>query len=209
MNHSHRRFLVTRAGRHNPVVTIREVEPGTNAYEFTRKEAWELARKLGQPVNARNGERRPASRLEFMGLDQMTTDLGTVEVERKAPSLAPVVEVAPVTPAPVRKQSVPEGRYALVTGDGGIRFYKVDCPTTGRWAGYVFVKAMAGGESYPVRDRNFREEILYAIKQDVRGAALLYGREIGSCGICGRTLTDENSRQAGIGPVCAKKMGWS
>lgn len=31
-----------------------------------------------------------------------------------------------------------------------------------------------------------------------------YGREIGRCGICNRTLTDEESRRIGIGPVCRK-----
>ncbi|MES2342166.1 MAG: DUF6011 domain-containing protein [Pseudomonadota bacterium] len=28
---------------------------------------------------------------------------------------------------------------------------------------------------------------------------------MGECGRCGRTLTDEASRAAGIGPVCASK----
>jgi uncharacterized protein DUF6011 len=32
-----------------------------------------------------------------------------------------------------------------------------------------------------------------------------YGQELGECGHCGRTLTDEASRAAGIGPVCASK----
>ena len=30
----------------------------------------------------------------------------------------------------------------------------------------------------------------------------------GSCGHCGRTLTNEESRARGIGPICAGKMGW-
>jgi hypothetical protein len=33
------------------------------------------------------------------------------------------------------------------------------------------------------------------------------GKATGVCGCCGRTLTDEVSINAGIGPVCAKKLG--
>jgi Family of unknown function (DUF6011) len=36
-------------------------------------------------------------------------------------------------------------------------------------------------------------------------ASKRYGRELGNCGRCGRTLTDDASRAAGIGPVCASK----
>ena len=46
------------------------------------------------------------------------------------------------------------------------------------------------------------------LDQGVRECAIAYGRELGVCGVCGRTLTDENSREAGIGPVCAVNMGW-
>jgi hypothetical protein len=31
-----------------------------------------------------------------------------------------------------------------------------------------------------------------------------YGKLIGSCGCCGRSLTDPNSRALGIGPECIK-----
>jgi hypothetical protein len=33
-----------------------------------------------------------------------------------------------------------------------------------------------------------------------------YGKLYGVCCVCGRVLTDENSIQAGIGPVCANKF---
>lgn len=36
-------------------------------------------------------------------------------------------------------------------------------------------------------------------------ATALYGRELAYCGRCGRELTDQASRDAGIGPECAKK----
>jgi len=34
-----------------------------------------------------------------------------------------------------------------------------------------------------------------------------YGQEIGSCGRCNRRLTDDLSRERGIGPECWKAFG--
>ena len=28
------------------------------------------------------------------------------------------------------------------------------------------------------------------------------------CSLCGRTLTNDESRTRGIGPICIEKMGW-
>lgn len=47
---------------------------------------------------------------------------------------------------------------------------------------------------------------LVAMSSDERHEAVAaYGRELGFCGRCGRHLTDEHSRAAGIGPDCASK----
>lgn len=47
---------------------------------------------------------------------------------------------------------------------------------------------------------------IIAMSSDERAeAAVAYGREIGSCGRCGRHLTDKASRDAGLGPDCASK----
>jgi hypothetical protein len=40
----------------------------------------------------------------------------------------------------------------------------------------------------------------------VTEAMALYGQELGYCGRCGRHLTDESSRAAGLGPVCAGEV---
>lgn len=37
--------------------------------------------------------------------------------------------------------------------------------------------------------------------------AKLYGKRTGTCCVCGRTLTDEGSVEAGIGPICADNWG--
>ena len=104
---------------------------------------------------------------------------------------------------------VPEGRYAVTGDDGEMKFYHVDRPTEGRWAGYVFVKVQAGDELHNLRSRATREGVLAKIAADgVQAAMLRYGREIGKCGHCGRTLTNEESRKVGIGPICRAKMGF-
>jgi hypothetical protein len=118
-------------------------------------------------------------------------------------------EVTPVQdarPAIVKAASVPAGRYALDNGNGSVRFFKVDCPTEGRWAGYTFVKWQAGTDEFPVRNRADRDAILARIAVNPEAASRLYGTELGMCGVCGRTLTNDESRAAGIGPVCAAKF---
>lgn len=109
---------------------------------------------------------------------------------------------------------VPEGRYAVevpggedTDGEPVLRFFRVDRPTEGRWAGRTFVKIQAGDDFLPYRGEKTRR-VLDAIAQDPRAAAIRYGHELGVCGRCGRTLTDADSRAAGIGPVCATKAGW-
>ena len=101
---------------------------------------------------------------------------------------------------------VPAGRYAVEI-QGSLGFFVVDRPERGRWVGFVFVRQMASDTEHPVRGAR-RNEALNAIKADPKAAAIRYGRELGVCGCCGRTLTDGASRAAGIGPVCAAKRGW-
>ena len=116
----------------------------------------------------------------------------------------PAVPLAVVTDA----EQLIEGRYA-VEFEGKLRFFKLDMPTSGRWVGYTFVKEQAGDEEWPVRATARRNGVIAAIKeQGVKTSALMYGQKLGHCGICGRTLTDEDSRLRGIGPVCAEKTGW-
>jgi hypothetical protein len=131
-----------------------------------------------------------------------------------APQLVPAraQRVPGVAARPANRELpvVAEGRYALVRD--GVKFYKVDRPQEGKWAGWTFVKAIAGGDGegqeWPVKDWNSKFEILAAIALNPREALERYGREIGSCGHCGRTLTDAESRARGIGPVCAEKLGY-
>lgn len=110
----------------------------------------------------------------------------------------------------VRAEDFPNvfaGRYAVDTADGHLAFYKVSVPNeTSYYHGRVFVDVMASDESYPVRGLAART-VLEKIAVDPIEAAKNYGQEIGSCGKCGKTLTDELSRAFGIGPKCRIKLG--
>lgn len=123
----------------------------------------------------------------------------------------PTTQVSAPVSAPARLPDVREGRYAL-RENGGIRFYRIDKPTEGRWTGYTFVNAIIGGRDdrdhrTAIRDREERARVMNAIAADPKAALTLYGQTIGECGHCGRTLTDAASIAKGIGPVC--EVAWA
>lgn len=102
--------------------------------------------------------------------------------------------------------NIPDGRYAITFNNGVTRFFKVNTPVTGRWAGRTFLEIQAGDDTFPVKDYAKRTAVLANIAADPAKASAHYGHKIGACGVCGRTLTNEESRAVGIGPVCAAKF---
>jgi len=96
------------------------------------------------------------------------------------------------------------GYFALLEADG-VKFYRVRSPLKGKWAGYVFIDAQASDEFWPVRTREMTKFVLEGILADPEAAGLLYATELGRCYRCRRTLTDETSRERGIGPECYRK----
>lgn len=106
---------------------------------------------------------------------------------------------------------VPAGRYAIDTYDGahnGVAFYKIDRPTEGKWAGRVFVKLMISDDEQRIPFAAAKGVLRRIAEVGAEAASARYGHEIGECGMCGRTLTNDESRARGIGPVCAAKAGW-
>lgn len=91
---------------------------------------------------------------------------------------------------------VADGRYAIPKEDGTLMFYSIKQGNS-----VTFVDVWASDARWPVKDSKERWRILQAIKNDP-DAGPRFGREIGCCYKCGRTLTDSTSRALGIGPVC-------
>lgn len=111
----------------------------------------------------------------------------------------------PAAPQKAAEQvDVPAGRYALRTEDG-IKFYRLDRPTKGQWAGFTFLKVQASDDLYPIKNRTEKARIIAEIGKGAQAAEQLYSVELGICRSCYRTLTDETSRALGIGPECRKK----
>lgn len=138
-----------------------------------------------------------------MSKQQASEVIGNLlEQKRNAPK--------PAAPAKADSPEVPAGRYALTNEDDGqVYFFKVEHGKAGtRWEGYTFVKRQSSDDLYPVKDATKRNNVLKLIAADVPAAMALYGKEIGRCGHCHKTLTSE-WRERGIGPVCARKMGWA
>lgn len=52
------------------------------------------------------------------------------------------------------------------------------------------------------------KSVILEASNDPLTAAIRYGKVSGECSCCGRELTDPQSIERGIGPICATKFGW-
>ena len=124
----------------------------------------------------------------------------------------------------IKLDHVWEGAYAIEDpADGRLRFLEVDKPKDGQWQHWTFVKVRASDELHKLGSVNPRYgtykgkaptlvRALAALdKAGLQQAAIRFGLEIGECGFCRRSLTDDegdvNSRTLGYGPVCAGRHG--
>ena len=86
-------------------------------------------------------------------------------------------------------------------------------PDHGRNPGALYVKRLSDEEYLgKIIGTTFQGKpeampALLAIAKDPRGEAVKFGKEFTRCSCCGRDLTDPESIEAGIGPVCATKWG--
>lgn len=166
------------------VARLTALDPATGeaAREYTERGTREGAWTPGREGNASRW------------IDRMISKEAELKASRPAPA-------QPTTGTP----EVPNGRYA-VEEDGTLKFFHVrHGKADTRWAGFVFVDIQASSDTYPLKDRARKARILALIAQDVEGALCRYGQELGVCGDCGRTLTDETSRSIGRGPICRSK----
>lgn len=106
-------------------------------------------------------------------------------------------------------------RACVENESGTLTFILIDRPEpTSKWAGWAFVKQQLGpnedkrlgsqrpGQTYVGMWENLIDKVL----ADPMAAVARYGLELGECGVCGKALTNEESRATGIGPVCAARM---
>ena len=87
-----------------------------------------------------------------------------------------------------------------------VRLHFAEQGENGRYFGYID----ANGEFNETRSQPSNATMLALIEldKDPKAAAISYGRRTGTCCMCGRELTNGVSIEAGIGPICAEKLGF-
>jgi hypothetical protein len=120
---------------------------------------------------------------------------------------------------PVSAQSlyneVEDGFYALQsTGKNDLVFYAIKTnkgyyneALKGQRATYLIVGGHPDERLRGEREINAIKRIASLSPEERINAQALYGQQIGRCGVCGRTLTDEYTRSQGIGNDCASRLG--
>lgn len=158
--------------------------------------------------------------VETLGEDAAQEHLDTLRTEHPRPTqeqasawiadLKDRKAANPVTAPPRARGGLPSvaaGRYAVPGEAGDLRHYKVDRPATGRFAGYTFVTwERDDGYESPLKKHQV-EIVLRKIAANPMDALVAYGLSTGTCGVCSRKLTNPESVEAGIGPVCSAKVG--
>jgi hypothetical protein len=150
------------------------------------------------------------------GLDfNPTVPLTGREASAKIDSLFAIPRPRPAAAGP----KVPAARYVVVVNGEEI-FLQVDRPAKGKWAGHTFVSRLYGSpgdfRKSPLRNgagQQAREAIAAATyrdgQRDLAGpeaAAVRFSRLFTCCAACLAPLTDEASRERGLGPVCATRF---
>lgn len=136
-----------------------------------------------------------------------TGNLTKVKAHKSIEWLLRQPKVATPVMSPVTRPQliVADGRYAIdpVEKDGKNKtvFYRVK-----NNRGYVNVSRYSSDSEIPIRGTEARSVLERILLAGTQQALLRFGREIHRCGHCGRQLTDDESRAAGIGPICASKF---
>lgn len=100
---------------------------------------------------------------------------------------------------------VQAGKYALRNEDGEVRFYKVakilheDKPR--------LVYQLIGAPGDFAHRRLYRADgVMARIAKDPKAAFALFGQEVGQCGVCSSPLTQQHTRERGVGDICWGKL---
>lgn len=104
-------------------------------------------------------------------------------------------------------------RFAVATeagSDNDLAFWWV-VPGKHQHEGKFWLRQVIGGQG-PVRVRMSVEAMISVAEKIIaagpKESLLLFGQTLGHCGHCNLELTNQESREFGIGPYCRKNKGW-
>lgn len=132
------------------------------------------------------------------GIDISGTDFAKIS-KREISGMIDDVLHLPKTPA--AKIELEDGMYRL-----GDVIYKVQHAVHGSGRQYAKELVQYGDDSWGFE---FAKGIVYKLRPEHKMSledAKEFGALYGTCCVCGRTLTNEASIEAGIGPICASKF---
>lgn len=125
--------------------------------------------------------------------------------KRMVSQLRTIARNLPTTPQPTTKTVVDEGMWII--GEFGFHsaheIYKVQHAVHG--SGHLYAKRLDENGTFIHAPGAIRKLASQGRKMTLKEAKE-YGALYGTCVRCGRTLTDEESISAGIGPICATKF---
>ena len=109
---------------------------------------------------------------------------------------------------------VPDGRYAIPVRKNNhgmivYHFYQVKTTKDQRKVQYILRLFGAPGDFR--RDTMTKQDqvnVARVLREDPMMYSVMFGKQVGSCGVCGSPLTDPQSIALGIGPICLQKSGW-
>lgn len=149
----------------------------------------------------------------------------TREEARKAERAARVAN-APTVDTSAIEAAFAKARAAAAADREGIKWLGLrldgfkfsDAPATGTWAASIFIKDTVNGQKLGriIRGKLFcnpgvpegTEARIAAAIANPAEAAKAHGQRTGECSVCGRELTNKDSRALGIGPICAERFGF-
>lgn len=144
----------------------------------------------------------------------ITTLLGIprAHVAPAAPSTLTATATATTTPSAWIRHTditsgVPKGRYCIDI-DGTQKFYRWEKKRSGRYKNQWYLDQQASDRFFRVANPEWERIFKVIIMQDIDKSRRRYGKLLGYCGVCGRTLTNEVSRAYGIGPECRSRFGF-
>lgn len=174
--------------------------------DFDREQAVTVWRSLGEQQRAGTLTVVAAERQISALRQSIRTHSFVAESKRLVESTEKVSAKEGIAQAKARNANplaaVPAGRYAIDKGDDEISFYRVHRFESGAYVVYV----QASDEEHKLDKGPARAALQKILDAGVEASAILYGIKLGVCAICGRALTKKTSRDAGIGPDCAKNF---